>query len=438
MEVINLNFIPSGANPVAHASQFDEGRTTRFNLFDGSAVYTLDGTEIITVSVRKPDGHIVTEAVTNTSDNYVEVVTTEQMTACAGDNLAQIKVEKGGDTIGFLNYILQVQKDPEDGGDPSESFIHDLSQQIADAVSDQYDSNNVIFDAAPTAGHGVGYAVTSEGIDSAIPDELDDLSDVTTSALTSGEALVWDGSKWTNGTPDMDVSDLADVTITTPSDDDILVYQNGEWVNMANPASTANFGADYDENTTYNTGDKCVYNNLLYECNDDGVTGTWDATKWDSLTVASMTDNNLPHFSGTPAAGSTAEAIGDLSTLTTTDKSSLVGAVNELDSDKADKAVGVTVSVATGVSLIHNSSVAVDKLVACNFALEKTGGWSSGWQVAGTVSKIPSTNVSAPLWNITNGIAMGMVRIDAITGNINLYVPTAANVRAEVNICYST
>ena len=125
MEVINLNFIPSGANPVAHASQFDEGRTTRFNLFDGSAVYTLDGTEIITVSVRKPDGHIVTEAVTNTSSTYVEVVTTEQMTACAGDNLAQIKVEKGGDTIGFLNYILSVQKDPEDGGDPSASFVHD-------------------------------------------------------------------------------------------------------------------------------------------------------------------------------------------------------------------------------------------------------------------------------------------------------------------------
>ena len=310
MEVINLNFIPSGANPVAHASQFDEGRTTRFNLFDGSAVYTLDGTEIITVSVRKPDGHIVTEAVTNTSDSYVEVVTTEQMTACAGDNLAQIKVEKGGDTIGFLNYILSVQKDPEDGGDPSASFIHDLDQQIADAVADQYDSANVVFDATPTAGHGVGFAVTSEGVLNAIPDELDDLSDVTyTGTPALGEAVVWDGSKWTNGTPDMDVSDLADVTITTPSDDDILVYQNGEWVNMANPASTANFGADYDENTTYNTGDKCVYNNLLYECNDDGVTGAWDGSKWDSLTVASMTDNNLPHFSGTPTQGTTAEAI---------------------------------------------------------------------------------------------------------------------------------
>ena len=306
MEVINLNFIPSGANPVAHASQFDEGRVTRFNLYDGSTVYTLDGTETITVSVRKPDGHIVTESVTNTSSTYVDIATTEQMTACAGDNLAQIKVEKGSDTIGFLNYILHVQKDPEDGGDPSESFVHNLETQIAAAVADQYDADSVIFDNAPTAGHGVGYVVTSEGT----PDELEDLTDVTLTTPTSGEALVWDGSKWTNGTPDIDVSDLADVVITSATDDDILVYDNGQWVNKANPASMANFGPDYDENTTYNTGDKVIYNNLLYECNDDGVTGAWDATKWDSLTVAGMTDNNLPHYTGTPSPNSTAEAIG--------------------------------------------------------------------------------------------------------------------------------
>ena len=421
MEVINLNFIPSGANPVAHASQFDEGRTTRFNLFDGSAVYTLDGTEIITVSVRKPDGHIVTEAVTNTSDSYVEVVTTEQMTACAGDNLAQIKVEKGGDTIGFLNYILQVQKDPEDGGDPSASFIHDLDQQIADAVADQYDAADVVFDAVPTAGHGVGFAVTSEGVKNAIPDELDDLSDVTyTGTPAMGEAVVWDGSKWTNGTPDMDVSDLADVTITTPSDDDILVYQNGEWVNMANPASTANFGADYDENTTYNTGDKCVYNNLLYECNDDGVTGAWDATKWDSLTVASMTDNNLPHFSGTPTAGSTAEAIGDLTTLTTTDKSSLVGAVNEVDGKiKNYSTTGAVAQICT-IGSYYQSKIGH----ICSFEIEIT--LTSNAVFNTTIVSIP---VIPKLTNVPI-----LAYSPDLGSNVNLVIDLDGNIRAISNI----
>ena len=318
MEVINLNFIPSGANPVAHASQFDEGRTTRFNLFDGSAVYTLDGTEIITVSVRKPDGHIVTESVTNTSSTYVEVVTTEQMTACAGDNLAQIKVEKGGDTIGFLNYILSVQKDPEDGGDPSASFIHDLEQQIADAVADQYDSNAVIFDAAPVPGHGVGYAVTSEGVKNAIDGAI--------AGLTIPEEL----------------DDLTDVVITGPTDGDILVYQNGEWVNMANPASTANFAADYDATATYNTGDKCIYNNLLYICNTDNTTGTWDPSAWDFTPVGDWDASNIPLGSDFSDPNSTATAIGDLSQLTTSVTSSLVGAVNEVDAEISSLATVAT------------------------------------------------------------------------------------------------
>lgn len=42
-------------------------------------------------------------------------------------------------------------------------------------------------------------------------------------------------------------------------------------------------GADaYDETATYNTGDYCIYGGELYKCNDDNVTGAWDATKWDA------------------------------------------------------------------------------------------------------------------------------------------------------------
>ena len=304
MEVFNLDLIPGRSNPVIHCSQFDEGRAYRANLFEGASVYTLDGTETITLIEKKLDGNEVTIAVTNTSDSYVEFDTTQQLTALAGSQLCELRFEKGADLIGSANFILDCEESP-DTGIASDSAIHNLEEQIAEAVADQYDSNNVIFDNAPTPGHGVGYCVTSEGT----PDELADLTDVELTAPAIGEAVVWDGSKWTNGTPDMDVSDLADVTITTPSDDEILVYDNGEWVNKANPASTANFGADYDENTTYNTGDKVIYNNLFYECNDDGVTGAWDASKWDSLTVADMTAGNLPLGSDFSDPNSTAGAI---------------------------------------------------------------------------------------------------------------------------------
>lgn len=41
----------------------------------------------------------------------------------------------------------------------------------------------------------------------------------------------------------------------------------------------------YDSTSTYNTDDYCIYNGELYKCNDDNVTGAWDATKWDLTKV---------------------------------------------------------------------------------------------------------------------------------------------------------
>ena len=253
MEIINLNLIPTGTRPVVHASQYDNGRQFRANLFEGASVYTLTGAETLTFSVRKPDGHIVTEGVTNTSDNYVVIETTTQMCACAGDSFAELKIENGDDLIGTLNLILAVEQSPEEGGDPSESFIHDLEEQIAEAVADQYDADSVVFDATPTAGHGVGFAVTSEGVKNAddavaalIPTELDDLSDVTTSAPTSGEALVWDGTKWTNGTVSTvgSIDDLNDVDTTGKQTGDSLRYDGAEWT--AKPITVEMTQAEYD------------------------------------------------------------------------------------------------------------------------------------------------------------------------------------------------
>lgn len=288
METLNLNLIPTGANPVAHVSQYDEGRVIRFNLFEGSAVYTLDGTETIECDVKKPDGNVVTLAVPNTSDSYVDVTTTLQTCACAGDNLADIKITKGAVIIATLNFILSVERSPLENGIESDSAIHNLQEQIADAVADQYDADSVVFDAVPTAGHGVGFAVTSEGVLNSIPEELDDLSDVTTTAPTSGEALVWDGSKWTNGTVSTvgSIDDLNDVDTTGKANADSLRYNATaqEWeakpttVEMTLAEYTA-LGGDYSgyENTNIIITDAPNLNATAQDISYDGGADTvWD------------------------------------------------------------------------------------------------------------------------------------------------------------------
>ena len=185
MEIINLDMVPGKKSPVCHASQYDDGRVIRFNLYDSGLPYTLDGTETITFEVRKPDGNIVTSTLTNTSDSYVDVVTTEQMTAVKGANLCEVRVEKGATNIGSLNVIMAVEMDPTDGGIASASEIDNLRSQVsgmvAEEVAEQYDAGSVIFDSAPTPGHGNGYAVTSEGIATALGNKADrsELPDMT-------------------------------------------------------------------------------------------------------------------------------------------------------------------------------------------------------------------------------------------------------------------
>lgn len=76
-------------------------------------------------------------------------------------------------------------------------------------------------------------------------------------------------------------------------------------------AKDKNVADEYDGTQTYDKGDVVIYKNTLYICTTNNTTGTWDASKWSATTVQSL--------------------IGSLSTLTTTVKSSLVGAVNEVN-----------------------------------------------------------------------------------------------------------
>lgn len=246
MERIKLNLIPSGVAPIVHLSQYDDGRKFGIDLFEGESVYVLDGTETLTVNSRKPDGHVVTLSVTNTGTSFLDVDTVEQLTAVHGVSYAKLKIEKGSVTIATLPFLIDVSRDPLENGDPSESFVQNLQTQIAEAVSEQYDSSNVIFDNTPTQGHGTGYAVTSEGVKNAIPDELNDLSDVNISGQAQGEALVWDGTKWVNGTVSTvgNLDDLNDVDTTGKASGDSLRYDGNEWI--AKPTTIALTQAEYD------------------------------------------------------------------------------------------------------------------------------------------------------------------------------------------------
>lgn len=65
---------------------------------------------------------------------------------------------------------------------------------------------------------------------------LDALSDVDTTGVADGDALVYDTAttSWVPGSVAIDaLNDIADVTITTPADGQVLTYNSGTWENQA-------------------------------------------------------------------------------------------------------------------------------------------------------------------------------------------------------------
>lgn len=133
MQTINLNLVPGKVKPVVHSSQYDVGRTFRCNLFDGSTVLTLDGSETITIEGQKSDSHIFLYSVTNTSNSYVDVTTTEQMTAVSGLVDCELRIKKGTTDVGTANFWLEVEKAATENGTMSESDIS-LLHEVEDAT----------------------------------------------------------------------------------------------------------------------------------------------------------------------------------------------------------------------------------------------------------------------------------------------------------------
>jgi hypothetical protein len=138
MEKQNLDILPGGVLPVIHCSQGDVGRTFQINLFSDNAPYVLDGTEELTLDGHKEDGNIFTYSLDPVTGSTITISTEEQMTACAGNVICEIRISKGTMRIGTCNFIMQVEEGPSNGT-LSESALQALDEirvELQEAVTD--------------------------------------------------------------------------------------------------------------------------------------------------------------------------------------------------------------------------------------------------------------------------------------------------------------
>ena len=153
-EEIDVNMVPGGPMSVWHSSQYDELRKLRVNLYNGKSLQYLGSGVTVSLSVRKNDGNVIesssSDVIRIVEENpwgegsapwrFIEINTTQQMTACVGKNICEIVVYEtvSGETsrVGSANFILEVEKDPLAGGIESSSVIEDLQAQVEQAMSE--------------------------------------------------------------------------------------------------------------------------------------------------------------------------------------------------------------------------------------------------------------------------------------------------------------
>ena len=134
MENVVLDILPGAAWPVCHASQCDVGRVIQINIKDISVLYEINKKETLTFEMKKPDTTIVTSSVNySIGSSTIYLTTTEQMCACPGTCLCEIKITKKDYSVGTLNFILEVEEDPG-CNIVSVSEISDMEQRIMRAI----------------------------------------------------------------------------------------------------------------------------------------------------------------------------------------------------------------------------------------------------------------------------------------------------------------
>ena len=228
-ESINLNLIPKGEMPVIHVSQFDNGRQFTINLLKGSDEYTLPQGYTAVLNCKKADRNIVTLATTSVLSNALTFTTTTQLCACAGKNLCEVVIKDTEDyQVGTLNFILEVERDPLQGGIDSTSEIHDLEDQIEDITTEIISENyytktetDTLLDAKADASDLATVATTGSYTD------LNSLPKLNGMTITGNRNAQWYGlaSK---------LNDLSDVTLSSElSEFEILIYNSylNKWIN---------------------------------------------------------------------------------------------------------------------------------------------------------------------------------------------------------------
>lgn len=109
MQQIILDVIPHKVSPYCYVLQGSSGDSIEINLVYGDEPYSLDGTENISLEIRRPDNQLLVKSLNSFVGSKITFTTTEDMTPFIGFNICNIVINKTNSDIGTLNFIMAVE-----------------------------------------------------------------------------------------------------------------------------------------------------------------------------------------------------------------------------------------------------------------------------------------------------------------------------------------
>jgi len=109
MQQIILDMIPHKVSPYCYVLQDSSGDSIEINLVYGDEPYSLDGTEDISIEIRRPDNQILKKTLNSFTGTKIVFTTTADMTPFIGLDVCDLRITKGNVTIGTLNFIIAVE-----------------------------------------------------------------------------------------------------------------------------------------------------------------------------------------------------------------------------------------------------------------------------------------------------------------------------------------
>ena len=141
MRQFSLDMIPGGSQTAVACNQYESGDTWVFALYYDGGRYSIPEDAEVSITGTKPDGAAYKVAGT-VVNNSVQIVVTDQITACAGRSIAEILVESetDGTVLYSANFPLLVEPAAVQGDlSPSE-----IPSAIVDADGNVYYSKEGI------------------------------------------------------------------------------------------------------------------------------------------------------------------------------------------------------------------------------------------------------------------------------------------------------